>query len=370
MTGKGTARVKSKTKSTLVLLTLCVLLVAVLVVFVAVSWDTLWLPSADELEQRKLQVSAWTTLGQILGGFAILFVAYWTLRRVRALEKRVEVEQEGRIAERFSRAVDQLGSDKLEVRLGGIYALEGIARESKRYHWTIMEIITGYIRRHTSFTESAFHSRDDSVLVNHEPDCPSDMPLPEIQTILTVIGRRKHITKEESKLDLRNVNISNTTLKGDFSNIDFSGSCLDCCVYVGSGFSNTSFFSARMRKFRVEDVELIGKPAEFDNIIFELCNLSWSVMKSVRLNQANLHGTRCISANLSDAHLSNCSFARAMLQGAYLVGAIFSNTDVSGADFTKTVLRKANLRGAIGLTSEQLDSAETSEDAVLPQYLL
>jgi len=32
-----------------------------------------------------------------------------------------------RAAERFARAVDQLGSDRLEVRLGGIYGLEGVA---------------------------------------------------------------------------------------------------------------------------------------------------------------------------------------------------------------------------------------------------
>src|SRR3954471_6413642 len=39
-----------------------------------------------------------------------------------------------------------LGSDKLAARLGGIYALERIARESKRDHWPIMETLTAYVR--------------------------------------------------------------------------------------------------------------------------------------------------------------------------------------------------------------------------------
>jgi hypothetical protein len=34
------------------------------------------------------------------------------------------------IIESFTKAVEQLGSDKLQVRLGGIYTLERITRES------------------------------------------------------------------------------------------------------------------------------------------------------------------------------------------------------------------------------------------------
>src|SRR3954447_13018885 len=38
----------------------------------------------------------------------------------------------GQITERFTRAIDQLGSTQLDVRLGGIYALERLARDSPR----------------------------------------------------------------------------------------------------------------------------------------------------------------------------------------------------------------------------------------------
>src|SRR5690349_14620439 len=34
-------------------------------------------------------------------------------------------------ADLYSRAIDQLGSNKLDVRIGGIYALERVARDSK-----------------------------------------------------------------------------------------------------------------------------------------------------------------------------------------------------------------------------------------------
>ncbi len=37
----------------------------------------------------------------------------------------------------------------LEVRLGGIYALERIARDSPKDHWTIMEVLTAYVRENS-----------------------------------------------------------------------------------------------------------------------------------------------------------------------------------------------------------------------------
>ena len=38
--------------------------------------------------------------------------------------------QEGQITDRYTKAIEQLGSDKPDVRLGGIYALERIAKDS------------------------------------------------------------------------------------------------------------------------------------------------------------------------------------------------------------------------------------------------
>lgn len=55
-------------------------------------------------------------------------------------------DRDWRITDSFTRAVEQLGSDKLETRLGAIYALERIAEESPRDHWPIMETLTAFVR--------------------------------------------------------------------------------------------------------------------------------------------------------------------------------------------------------------------------------
>ena len=60
--------------------------------------------------------------------------------------------EDGRITDRFSTAVEQLGatnkdgSKQIEPRLGGIYSLERIASDSKRDARTILELLCAYVR--------------------------------------------------------------------------------------------------------------------------------------------------------------------------------------------------------------------------------
>jgi len=58
----------------------------------------------------------------------------------------IRVSEEGHITDRFTKAIAQPGNTKLEVRLGGSYALERIAKDSPRDDWPIMEDLTTYVR--------------------------------------------------------------------------------------------------------------------------------------------------------------------------------------------------------------------------------
>ncbi|MFI5663749.1 hypothetical protein [Streptomyces sp. NPDC051684] len=64
-----------------------------------------------------------TTLLQVVGGLVVLFGAYATWRQLRVSQDGLRATQEGYVTDRFGRAVDQLGSDKLDVRIGGLHAL-------------------------------------------------------------------------------------------------------------------------------------------------------------------------------------------------------------------------------------------------------
>jgi hypothetical protein len=134
------------------------------------------------------------TWAQILGGAALLLGLYVTWRTL-------QVNREGQITERFTRAIDQLGSKELEIRLGAIYALERIAKDSKRDHWPIMEILTAYVRKNSPGEREATPTK---VPADEGP------PLePDIQAIITVLRRRtlSFSAGEPEPLDLQGTNL-------------------------------------------------------------------------------------------------------------------------------------------------------------------
>jgi hypothetical protein len=86
------------------------------------------------------------TLGAgLLAAGALLF----TGRTFNLSRRTFELTEQGQVTDRYTKAIDQLGSDKLDVRIGGIYGLERIARDSAKDHPAVMEVLTAFIRDHS-----------------------------------------------------------------------------------------------------------------------------------------------------------------------------------------------------------------------------
>jgi hypothetical protein len=62
---------------------------------------------------------------------------------------------ERRITELYTKAVEQLGSEKAPVRLGGLYALERLAQDNPAHRQTIVNVICAYLRMPFSPTAPA-----------------------------------------------------------------------------------------------------------------------------------------------------------------------------------------------------------------------
>ena len=54
--------------------------------------------------------------------------------------------EERRVTELYTKAVEQLGSDKAPVRLGGLYALERLGQDNPRQRQTIVNVLCAYLR--------------------------------------------------------------------------------------------------------------------------------------------------------------------------------------------------------------------------------
>jgi hypothetical protein len=55
-----------------------------------------------------------------------------TRRTVELLRRTLDLTEQGQVTDRYTKAIEQLGSDRPDVWIGGIYALERVARRVVR----------------------------------------------------------------------------------------------------------------------------------------------------------------------------------------------------------------------------------------------
>ena len=152
---------------------------------------------ADDAIHLELENDARRTLAQIVGGAVGLAVIWITWQRLQVAREELQIAREGQITERFSRAIEHLGSkESLDVRVEAIYALERTARESRQDHGPIMEILTAYVReraqrdRPSSAQQPAADDQRPAAF-SDEDLLPTSALATDIQAALTVLGRRR-----------------------------------------------------------------------------------------------------------------------------------------------------------------------------------
>jgi hypothetical protein len=98
------------------------------------------------------------------------------------------------ISNQVSKGFEQLAGKEIAMRLGGIYALEGVMNTSEQYHKPVLEALCAFVRENTI-----------------GKTVPETQPTTDIQAALTVIGRR---TEGPGEIDLANVRIPGADLNG------------------------------------------------------------------------------------------------------------------------------------------------------------
>jgi hypothetical protein len=291
----------------------------------------------------ELENEARKTLAQILGGGLLLLGIYLTWRRIRASERQVEIAKEGQLTERFTRAVEQLGSDKLEIRLGGIYALERIARDSVKDHWPIMEILTAFVRENAALRATDTESEEE-IATKEVPEHPPEKPAVDIQAVLTVLGRTA--IPFAQKVEKRWLNLKATNLAG----ADLYDANLQRAQFWGANLQRAYMVGADLKKANLALADLHGA------VIWGV-NLQEGNLPSANLQKSNLWGANLKGAYLKKANLHGANLAEAKLQGANLTEARLLKANLQGAD----------LRGAEGLTLEGVAEAIWDETTKWPE---
>jgi hypothetical protein len=328
-------------------------ILAVVLIVVVPHWQVSGISNSTVQATQENQDRA--TLAQILGGVAIAIGLYYTWRRIGIAEEDLKATKEGQITERFTRAIEQLGNPAIEIRLGGIYALERIANESEKDYWPIMKILAAYIREKSPIKEECIEAKGSE-------QQEKDKPLPtDIQVILELICKRKPSFNEE--LDLQNSNLRKAQLsEGHLEYADLRGADLRGADLKFAFISSARLNGAILTKADIKSAHL--EEAELEKAHLEGAYLEHSILKGVNLTEAHLEGTHLDYSNLGyiewtindqvHHHISNTK-----LRGAFLEGANLEYAD----------LQKADLKGAKNLTVDQLSKAKTLYKAELDEGL-
>ena len=274
---------------------------------------------------------------------ALLFTALnFTLSR-----RATELTEQGQVTDRYTRAIEQLGSDKIDIRIGGIYALERIARDSARDHPTVVEVLTAFIRE---------HSREPWPLPQaHDPGQPTVISerrtRPDVQAAITVVGRRIVARDGDTRIDLIGADLTATNLGTvDLTNANLRGANLTG-AYVGyANLAGATFSGADLRKTD-----------------FTAANLTGASLTGADLRDAFLPGAHLAEAHLQQADLTGATLTLADLTGAKLFKAKLIRAELIEAKLTGSLLRAADLTEA-NLTGADLSTADLSE-ADLPSAI-
>ncbi|GCA72090.1 secreted effector protein PipB2 [Microcystis aeruginosa NIES-2519] len=268
---------------------------------VRVAWKLLIFPfwlfqqipglfASEDKDSRTFAIDVVKTIISALGLIATLSAGIGLFVNYRNSQAEMRLTQERLITERFSKAVEQIGNPKEEVVIGGIYSLERIAKDSPKDQWTIMEVLTSYIRKNSPIP-SNIEQLEPAAREKALEKLPS-VSIP-VQAALTVIGRRK-VENDQAGDNLAETNDSNKTKFLDLSRTNLRE------AYLNGAYLNGAYLDG----------------AYLDGAI-----LYGAILNRANLNRANLDGAILYGANLNEAYLGGANLGAAYLDGAYLDGA-------------------------------------------------
>ena len=285
-------------------------------------------PKGLEREHRlQYGISAVTTIGTIFAGIAAFFNAYQASRsanaandNAKAANRNAQAAEDKQITERFSKAIELLGNKEIEVKLGGIYALEQIAKDSpEKYHWRIMEVLTAFVRI------NAHRKKEEEGEKGKIPQLRAD-----IQAALTVIGRRNCENEQENqRLDLTFIDIREANLdRANLKRVDLYCSNLDLASFQEASLQDVSLWSSSL----------------------QWVNFSEAILQKV---------------NLAGANLRQAKFNKATLKESFPL----DSTDLHLANLFQANLQKVDLSKAKNLELVQIEKANIDQDTKLPDHI-
>jgi len=306
-----------------------------------VAWAVLFLPEyvldarhilLAPMDRLSAEAAIRSSILQLMGGAILVAGLYFTARGFR-------LTRAGHITDRYAKSVEQVGHENLDVRIGGIFALEKIAQDSRTDRQTVVEILTAFVREHTRAGPRA--PKTDAITA-------------DVQAAMSVLGRRSSVEEERHSLDLYHCGLN----EADLTNAD-----LRRAMFFYSSLVGTRFY-----KSRLDDA-----------------GLSFCHAERASFNGVSARGAHFVNAVYRKAYFINGDFTDADFYACDLTGSDFGRryaeegmpplppAILTNARMTKAKLENTNLRGVDlstvrGLEQDQLSVAITDANTIMPTH--
>jgi hypothetical protein len=272
--------------------------------------------------QSQLANNARSTVLQGLAGVLLVAGAIATWRQVH-------ISREGQITERFTRAIDQLGNENVDVRVGGIYALERIAKDSEPDRNSIQFVLQAFIRNHACWPPNALGGEQHPTPTVDDRLARLRVRAPDIQVAMGVLGRRPR-SQDERTLNLRRVDLRRVSV----ADARFDGGWFQESNLARAELPNADLRRADLRAADLREASLEG----------------------AQLTEANLSGALLQSADLRRVDLRRANLCSADLTGVILDGTVLTGAQANSAT-TWPPDMSAERRGELGIIEVRRDSS-------------
>jgi hypothetical protein len=220
------------------------------------------------------------------------------------------------VADRYTKAIRQLDSDQLDVRVRGIYALGRCTLGCGGDRPTTAEVLTAFIREHSRERWPVPESGD--------APAPERTTRPDVQAALTVIARWD-TTDRRGRIDLTLANLAGANL-------------------ISADLADANLTGADLTRANLTRANLAG--ADLASVDLGRANLIGANLARAKITGANLAGAYLGAARLNGADLRRADLTAADLRFARLTGANLTRADLTGANLTRADLTGANLSSA------------------------
>lgn len=343
-------------------------------------WDAVEVTNTSKSEVvRNLGLLGAAIIGLIFG----IWRAYTAHRQANIALRQTDVTERGLFNERFTAAIEHLGSHKLPIRLGGIHALWNLSKDAPEKNIeTFLNIFCAYVRN-PPYPAPIENKENEAIDIK-------EIILPDVQEILNIICVKRNmdqinvpsnynlifngafmpqgnfIVAHMPSADLRNTNLQNSNFtfanlfeadlsEANLKEADFNGADLFRAIIQDVDMTNARYLNANLSEAILTKSDLSGANmskayflnADISETIMTKTDFTDANMSNANLYRAKLHGANMYQANLSGANLREASFQNANMFKANLTSTSLIKSDLSGANLKFTNLSGANMQDVL-----------------------